>query len=99
MSINKDLIAKEEYCIHNNIEVTFIDRLHEYGLIEIRSVEQRHFIHCDELQELEKFTRLHYELDINMEGIDVIVHLLDRMKTLQQEIQTLKNQLHVYTIE
>lgn len=99
MPVNNDLIAKEEYCIHNNIEVTFIDNLYEYGLIEIRSVEQKHFIHCDQLRELERFARLHYDLDINMEGLDVIAHLLEKVKTMQQEIQALKNQLHIYSLE
>ncbi|MBX3240008.1 MAG: chaperone modulator CbpM [Chitinophagaceae bacterium] len=99
MPVNKELIAKEEYCSINNIEVAFIDRLYEYGLLEIRSVEQRHFIHLDQLQTLERFTRLHYDLDINMEGIDAIANLLERVKTMQQEIQELKSRLHIYSIE
>lgn len=99
MPTNNELIAKEEYCIYNNVEITFIDRLHEYGLIEIRSVEQEHFILTDQLQELERYTRLHYDLDINMEGIDVIARLLEKMKTMQQEMQSLRNQLHVYSTE
>jgi len=99
MPTNNDLIAKEEYCMHNNIEVAFIDRLYEYGLIEIRSVERKQFIQLDQLQELERFTRLHYDLDINMEGIDAIANLLQKVKAMQEEIRALKSRLHIYTLE
>jgi hypothetical protein len=36
---------------------------------------------------------LHYDLDINIEGIEAISHLLDRVDNLQRELITLKNRL------
>ncbi len=99
MPANNDLIAKETYCVYNNIDIAFIDRLHEYGLIEIRSVEQKQFIHSDQLQELERFARLHYDLDINLEGIDVIARLLEKVKVLQQEVRGLQDRLRIYSDE
>ena len=40
--------------------------------------------------------RLHYDLEINMEGIDAITHLLKKLQTMQDEISVLKNKLRVY---
>jgi predicted lipoprotein len=40
--------------------------------------------------------RLHYELDINLEGIETIFHLLDRIEALQQEMRDLQKKIGVY---
>ena len=40
--------------------------------------------------------RMHYDLDINMEGIDVIAHLLKRIDSLQQELKMAKNRLRLF---
>ena len=40
--------------------------------------------------------RLHYELDINIEGIDAISHLLQRVDQLQDELRIMKNRLSRY---
>lgn len=93
MSDMEELITPEECCSHYNIELTFIQSLNEYGLIEILSVEEKQFIHNTQLHELEKFIRLHYELGINMEGIDAITHLLRKMKSMREEIADLKNRV------
>ncbi len=40
--------------------------------------------------------RLHYDMEINVEGIEAINYLLQRMKTLQAEMVSLKNRLRLY---
>ena len=40
--------------------------------------------------------RLHYELDINMEGIDAISNLLLKIDNLQQELTAAKNKLRLF---
>ncbi len=95
MSNTEDLITPEECSTHYNIELTFIQALNEYGLIEMVSVEEKQFIPNTRLQDLEKFIRLHYELGINMEGIDAIAHLLLKVKNMQEEIAELKNKLRI----
>ncbi len=52
-----------------------------------------------QLPQLEKMVRLYYEMDINMEGIETINHLLNRMNEMQQEIVKLQNRLGVYEEE
>lgn len=88
---NVDLIPAEEFCIYHNIEYSFISSLEDSGLIRITSVEQSAFIPSDELEKLEKFVRMHYDLDINIEGIETINHLLEKIDALQKEILHLRN--------
>lgn len=93
---NDHLISTDQFCKQHNIELSFISLLYENGLIEITTVEQTSFIPEDRLPELEKLIRLHYQLDINLEGIEAITHLLQRIEVLQEEMRKLKSRLRIY---
>jgi hypothetical protein len=90
------LVAIDEFCTKHNIEVSFISSLQETGLIEITMIEDAGFIQMEQLQEIEKFIRFYYELDINIEGIETISHLLHRVNDLQEEIVALRNKVGLY---
>jgi hypothetical protein len=90
------LIAVEEFCANHNIEISFVASLQQTGLLEITRIEEVEFIDREQLSQLEKFVRFYYELDINLEGIETIHHLLLRVSALQQEITALRNRLRLY---
>ncbi|MEO9021775.1 MAG: chaperone modulator CbpM [Ginsengibacter sp.] len=90
---NDELIPAKDFCIYHNIEYSFISSLQNSGLISITSVEKTSFISTDEIQKLEKFVRLHYDLDINLEGIEAINHLLEKIEDMQKEILQLRNRV------
>jgi hypothetical protein len=90
------LISLNEFCANHNIEISFVSSLQQSGLIEITTVKEAGFIEADQLQQLEKFIRLYYELDINLEGIETINYLLQRINSMQHEIIALRNKLRVY---
>ena len=94
----KDLIPANEFCTQHNIEFSFVSMLHENGLIEITTVEETCFIPAESLSTLEKMIRLHYELDINLPGIEAITHLLDRIENMQNELMALRNRLRRYEV-
>ena len=90
------LIAADVFCTHYNAEFTFISSLHQSGLIEIVTVNDTPFIQEDDLQRLEKIVRMHYDLHINVEGIETIIHLLNRLENMQQEMASLRGRLGIY---
>lgn len=90
------LIAINEYCANHNIEISFISSLQQSELIEITMVENAGFIDNEQLRQLEKYIRFYYELDINLEGIETIQHLLQRVNDLQKEISALRNRIRLY---
>lgn len=92
----RDLILIEHFCANHELELSFIDSLHEFGLIEVIIQEDNKYIHQEQLNEVEKMMRMHYDLDINMEGIDVISHLLKRMNSLQKELIETQNRLRLF---
>ena len=90
------MVAASEFCTSHNVEISFLYSLSESGLLEITNVEETVFINQEQLPELEKLVRLHYDMDINLEGIEAIHHLLQQMKTMQDEMRVLKNKLALY---
>src|SRR4030042_5932920 len=94
----ENLIAVNEFCVNHNIEISFISSLHQTGLIEITTIKETGFIDAGQLQQLEKYIRLYYELNINLEGIETITHLLQRINSMQDEIIALRIRLRLYEI-
>lgn len=90
------LIAIDEFCASHNIEISFVSSLQQSGLIEITTIKESGFLDADQLQKLEKFMRLYYELDINLEGIETINYLLQRIGFMQDEIRILRNKIRFY---
>ena len=83
-------IAVEDYCVYYSIETKFVHQLNEHGLIELSRSGEKTFISYEQLPDLEKYMRLHYDLEINMAGIETIRHLLNRMQELQQTLKNLQ---------
>ena len=90
------LISAEEFCTKHQIEISFISSLQESGLVEVTIIKESSYIDVNQLQKLEKILRLYYDLDINIEGIEAITHLLNRVNDMQQEITALKNRLRLF---
>lgn len=93
---DKTLISAKAFCTHHQIEVTFIRSLQEYGLIDGTAAEDDYLLPQEQVDVLERLVRLHYDLHINLEGIDAIYHLLQRVESMQQDMALLRNRLRLY---
>ncbi|NOU48071.1 MAG: MerR family transcriptional regulator [Bacteroidales bacterium] len=93
------LVAVDDFCANHNIEVSFISSLQQSGLIEITTKKEKIYLEATQLQQVEKFIRFYYEFDINLEGIETITHLLQRLNSQQEEIIMLRNRLRFYESE
>ena len=78
------------------VEESFIESLHEVGLIKVIYHDEERFIEYDELSDLEQFIRWYYDMDINVEGIDALSNLLEKVKYLQSENNQLRSELQFY---
>lgn len=87
------MITLQNVCTYYNVEVSFVRSLSDFGLVEIITLDETPYVDRECLGELEKLMRLHYDLEINMAGLDAISHLLHRVSELQKEVRSLKNQL------
>jgi chaperone modulatory protein CbpM len=90
------LISADEFCTCHNIEFSFMRNLQEFGMIELVTRQEVSYIPESQLEKLEKILRLHEDLEINVEGIDAINHLLQKISRMQSEIIQLRNRLRLY---
>ena len=93
------LIAVEVFATHQGLETTLVHALHDRGLIQITVVKEQHFLEPEQLSRIEQLARLHYDLEINLEGLEAISHLLDRMDTADREARSLRERLRLYEPE
>lgn len=92
----EQLISIELYCQHEELDIRFVQALKERGLIGLVMQEERIYIEPEQVSRLEQLARLHYELEINLEGLEAISHLLDRMDRMQRDLRALQERLRVY---
>lgn len=93
-----NLITAKDFCLFHNIDYDIISSMHEAGLVKVTIIDKITFIDKKELQRLEKLINL-YQLDINVAGIEAIIHLLSRVEKMQEDVRSLKNKLRLYENE
>ncbi|GHB80646.1 chaperone modulator CbpM [Persicitalea jodogahamensis] len=91
-----DLVPVTVLCMHYKIEMSFFYSLEEVGLINLESIEETKFIPSESIGEIEKIIRLQQDLNLNLEAIDVVFNLLNKVSVLQDELQSARNRLQIY---
>ena len=88
-------ISREELVKIYNVEITFFDSLEEAGLVSPVTENEIKYLLYDELPAFERFTNWYYDLEVNMPGLEIINHLLEKLERLQAENRT----LHYHSIK
>ena len=83
-------------CKIYSTEISFFQELNDNGLIEIVSDENTLYLHQDSLFDVERIIRLHRELHVNIEGVDVVLNLLEKVEHLQDELYKTQSRLRLY---
>ena len=85
----QEKISREDVLKHYNIEVHFLDSLEEFGLL--KTVEEDHvkYIYYEELPNLERYANWHYDLEVNLPGLEILQNLLNKMDVLLRENRNL----------
>ncbi|PZP48362.1 MAG: hypothetical protein DI598_10010 [Pseudopedobacter saltans] len=81
------------YSAQYSIEPSFIQDLHNRGLIALSQQEKEFFILEEDLEKLDHFTRLHCDFEINAAGIEVVEDLLSRIEDLKTQMRLLESKV------
>lgn len=92
----EEWILIDEICVHYQVEQSFLEALNENEMIHLKRVAQKTYLSMEEIGHFEKMRRLHYEMNINLEGLEVIQLLLDKMSRLKNENRQLRNRLRIF---
>ena len=91
------LIPALDFCKSHRVQTDLLEQYHSHGLVNIIYRQQDLFIPEPEVRKLEKIIVFHRELDINLEGIETILELLNKVEHMQQTITQLENKLQRFT--
>ncbi|MAN59145.1 MAG: hypothetical protein CMC08_04835 [Flavobacteriaceae bacterium] len=84
------------FCEQSRIDNEFVHLLEVHGLIKCKRVNAQLYIEEDTVSEIERMFRLHRELGINIEGIDALNHMLQRISQMEEELSQLRKRLRLY---
>lgn len=80
----KERISKEDIIRLYNIEITFFNELESNGLITTEVINNTTYLHYDQLSNFERFTNWHYDLEVNIAGLEIIHRLLQQIEELKR---------------
>lgn len=92
----QEYITVTHLCNQYKVTTQWFHKLHETGLIQVVTVEEEPCVHITTVHQVDKIMRLHHDLNVNPEGIDIILNLLNKIETLQSEMNSLRSKLHLY---
>lgn len=95
----KTYISVAHLCTQYQITEQLFEKFHDTGLLKIITVEEKPCVTIKSIHKVEKILRLHQDLEVNPEGIDVILNLLKKIDTLTTEVASLQRKLEIYKSE
>ena len=84
------LIKLEEVCTHHKLNDSFIKNIKTFEIVNFIIKDNVHYIAIDDMPVIERVIRLHYDLHINMEGIEVITECAQKSKTYKKPYKVYK---------
>lgn len=87
-----NLISVNDFCIYHKLEITFIQVLEEKGLIETTTVEEGQYLYPECLDDLERLIRLHQDLSIHLDDLDIVNNLLKSISHLQLQLKEMEKE-------
>ena len=91
-----DFIPVGQLCELYDLEFAFFEELGEIGLVDFDFHQGQQCIRHDSRQLVERIIRIHRDLHVNLEGIDVVLNMLRRQEELEGELIRLTNKLRRY---
>lgn len=92
----QELIIVDVFCKNYPIEITIFQELEDFGLIETITQNNIKYILENQITKINKIFRLQEDLNLNNEGIEVVLELLSKIEDLHKEIKYLKTRLNLY---
>jgi chaperone modulatory protein CbpM len=93
VSVEEPILSLEELCASFNVSEDFIRDLVDFGIIEIQpSIKNIQFT-AEDLTRIRKALRLHHDLEINLQGVAVVLELMEELDQLRAELEIFNKKL------
>lgn len=78
-------ISREELVAMYQVEIAFFDSLEEAGLLITENENNVKYLRYEHLGAFERFANWHYDLEVNLPGLEIIYELLRKLEEVQSE--------------
>ncbi len=89
----KKYISLKTLAAFHQVDEALLQELIEYEIVPLSKRNREWAISLDYLDDFERALRLHRELGVNLQGVDIICRMHNRIKEMQAEIEHLKSLL------
>jgi MerR family transcriptional regulator/heat shock protein HspR len=80
-----NLVRLEEVCVRLSIDDGLLREVCEEGLVEIIVVDDHRVISAEDAERLRLITVLLRDMDVNLAGAEVILHLREDLRAMQRQ--------------
>ncbi|GHO48323.1 chaperone modulator CbpM [Ktedonospora formicarum] len=77
----------------SRLNMRALHSLEASGLVQGEGSSRNRRYSEEDVRRLRRIRRLQHELGVNLGGVEVVLHLLKRLATLQQELEETRNQM------
>ena len=88
----EEKISREDLAKIYQIEIQFFDDLEASGLLHPVVESNVRYLRFEDLQLFEQFTYWHYNMEVNIPGLEILHHFSQKLNALTQENRLLKKQ-------
>lgn len=88
----KERISREELIKIYNVELAFFDALETHGLLCVEVEDNVKYVCYEDLPAFERLANWHYDLEVNIPGLEIIRQLLLKIEKLREENRMLSRQ-------
>lgn len=89
-------VTIKEFSEFHRVDIHLIEEFIHFGLVQPLEKEGRPCIREEDIEPLETMVRLHSELDVNLAGLEAIMHMRRRMRHMRARIEELERRLQRY---
>jgi|SRR6185503_9931798 len=87
-------VKVREVCVELGVSDELLDRLCGEGLIEVKhSLEDEALLSADEAEKLRVITVLMREMDVNLPGVEVILHMREDLRSMRAQFDEILREM------
>ena len=88
-----EYISIKSLASFHNLDENLLLEIVEYEIVPIKRTRSEVMISSEYLDEFERALRLHLDLGVNLQGVDIICHMRNQIREMQDEIARLNRLL------